>query len=58
METLILVLSLGFVFFMTFLGTWLLRGNGLRELWPWSRPAVPPSVDDRTSPTPDASSAH
>src|SRR5262245_49625323 len=38
MEMLILAFLLGFVFFMTFIGTWLLRGNGLRELWPWSRP--------------------
>ncbi len=58
MERLILIVGFAFVFGMTFVGTWLLRGNGLRELWPWSRPAEPPSGDDRTSPIPNASSGH
>jgi hypothetical protein len=59
MEMLIPGFALGFVFFlMTFIGTWILRGNGLRELWPWSRPAEPPSGDDGTSLIPNASSGH
>ena len=55
MEMLILIVGLGFFFGVTFVGTWLLRGNGLSELWPGSRPAGPPPRDDRSSGIPSES---
>ena len=50
--------SIGFVFFMAFVGTWLMRGKGLCELSPWYRPAELPCGGDRTSPAPNAASGH
>jgi hypothetical protein len=58
MEMLILIVGFGFVLGVTFVGTWLLRGNGLSELWPWSRPARPPSGNDRTSGILNVSKGH
>jgi hypothetical protein len=58
MERLILIVCSVFILGMTFVGTWLLRGNGLSELWPWSRPAGPPSGNARTSGIPNVSKGH
>lgn len=49
MEMLILIFGAGLIIAMTFLGTWLMRGHGLSELWAWSRPARDLSGDGRAS---------
>ena len=58
MDRLILIFGPVLILGMTFVGTWLLRGNGMSELWPWSRQAGPPSGDGTTSGIPNVSSGH